>query len=220
MGLRCSLIGHDFGELEVDQNRQERGSEVVTTVTEFKRCHRCGTTKTVSENTEITSMEQPVPSDDRHQVTPEESAEGTTQDPIDQFQDTTDDGIILEDDDEIPERGYGEWPESTTDQSATDEVADENEYESTDSGTILEDSSTNVGDHVDPTATEPVEKTERSFATAGEARSPAEPDFHRDVPTEYYCPNCGSAKLGQRHSLRTGDICPECRAGYVAEREI
>lgn len=57
MGLRC-LLGHDFDEPELRREREEDGSEVVTTVTEVKTCARCGKTLTVSENTEVTTMEQ------------------------------------------------------------------------------------------------------------------------------------------------------------------
>jgi hypothetical protein len=56
MGFRCSLLGHDYGASEVDRDREERGDEVVVTVHEFKTCDRCGTTKTVSENKEVTSI--------------------------------------------------------------------------------------------------------------------------------------------------------------------
>ncbi|WP_123624314.1 hypothetical protein [Halorubrum sp. CSM-61] len=57
MGLRC-LLGHDFNEPELQREREEDGNEVVTTVTEVKTCARCGETQVVSENTEVTTMEQ------------------------------------------------------------------------------------------------------------------------------------------------------------------
>jgi hypothetical protein len=57
MGLRC-LLGHDFGEPELQREREEDGNEVVTTVSEVKTCARCGETQIVSENTEVTTMEQ------------------------------------------------------------------------------------------------------------------------------------------------------------------
>ncbi|TKX85884.1 hypothetical protein EXE43_11370, partial [Halorubrum sp. SS5] len=57
MGLRC-LLGHDFGEPELRREREEEGDEVVTTVKEVKTCARCGETQIVSENTEVTTMEQ------------------------------------------------------------------------------------------------------------------------------------------------------------------
>jgi hypothetical protein len=37
-------------------------------------------------------------------------------------------------------------------------------------------------------------------------------------PPEFYCPNCGHAATAGQTSMRAGDICPECRKGYVAER--
>jgi len=57
MGLRC-LLGHDFGEPELQREREEDGDEVVTTVKEVKTCARCGEAQIVSENTEVTTMEQ------------------------------------------------------------------------------------------------------------------------------------------------------------------
>lgn len=56
MGLRCSLLGHDYGEPEVDREREERGSEVVLTVQTYEECARCGDRHIISENTEITSL--------------------------------------------------------------------------------------------------------------------------------------------------------------------
>ncbi|MFC7232455.1 hypothetical protein ACFQMM_15605 [Saliphagus sp. GCM10025308] len=56
MALRCSLLGHDFDETEVDREREERGSEVVVTVTEYQRCQRCGEKNVTSENTEVTAL--------------------------------------------------------------------------------------------------------------------------------------------------------------------
>ncbi len=56
MVLRCSLLGHDYGEPEVDREREERGSEVVLTVQTYEECARCGDRHIISENTEITSL--------------------------------------------------------------------------------------------------------------------------------------------------------------------
>ncbi len=57
MGLKC-LLGHDFTEPEIERAREEDGQEVVTTVREVKTCTRCGETQVVSENTEVTTIEQ------------------------------------------------------------------------------------------------------------------------------------------------------------------
>ena len=47
MGLRCSLLGHDYGDSFVERDREERGNEVVVTERELKECARCGAEFTV-----------------------------------------------------------------------------------------------------------------------------------------------------------------------------
>mgnify|MGYP000704722837 CR=1 FL=1 len=57
MSIKCSLLGHRFGETTVDRDREEDGTEVVITITEFETCTRCGETRVVSENKEVTTLE-------------------------------------------------------------------------------------------------------------------------------------------------------------------
>jgi ribosomal protein S27AE len=59
MGIKCSLLGHRFEETEVERDRDEQGSEVVITIREIETCTRCGESRIVSENKEVTSVEQP-----------------------------------------------------------------------------------------------------------------------------------------------------------------
>jgi len=40
-----------------------------------------------------------------------------------------------------------------------------------------------------------------------------------DGETEFFCPNCGHARVAGGSSMRAGDICPDCHKGYIAERE-
>ncbi|NHN57494.1 MULTISPECIES: oxidoreductase [Halorussus] len=68
MSLRCSLLGHSYGDAEIEREREEQGSEVVVTVREFEECERCGDRRVVTENKEVTAIETPAPSG--------ESAEG------------------------------------------------------------------------------------------------------------------------------------------------
>lgn len=58
--------------------------------------------------------------------------------------------------------------------------------------------------------------TGEGFVSAGE--SAAESDVPADR-VEFYCPNCGYAQTAGLSSMRAGDICPECKRGYIAERE-
>ena len=39
-----------------------------------------------------------------------------------------------------------------------------------------------------------------------------------DGATELHCPNCATAHAAASSSLRPGDVCPDCRKGYLAER--
>ena len=59
MGIKCSLLGHDFGEAAVERDREEQGNEVVSTIREVETCRRCGETRVVSENTEVTTIKTP-----------------------------------------------------------------------------------------------------------------------------------------------------------------
>jgi ssDNA-binding Zn-finger/Zn-ribbon topoisomerase 1 len=59
MGLKCSVIGHKYGEAAVEREREEQGSEVVITIQERETCERCGKTRIVSENKEVTAIETP-----------------------------------------------------------------------------------------------------------------------------------------------------------------
>jgi len=76
MGIKCSLFGHAFGETTVERDREEQGSEVVSTIRELQTCTRCGERRVVSENKEVTTLETPegVESDDGSPNPTEESS--------------------------------------------------------------------------------------------------------------------------------------------------
>jgi len=57
MSFKCSVFGHAFGDAEIEREREEDGKEVVTTVREKETCKRCGETRVVSENKEVTTLE-------------------------------------------------------------------------------------------------------------------------------------------------------------------
>lgn len=56
MAIKCSLLGHSFTGTDVEEEREEEGSEVVITVKEVEICDRCGERQVVSENKEVTSI--------------------------------------------------------------------------------------------------------------------------------------------------------------------
>jgi hypothetical protein len=59
MSFKCSVFGHRYGDPEVQREREEQGSEVVITIEEIETCKRCGETRVVSENKEVTTLETP-----------------------------------------------------------------------------------------------------------------------------------------------------------------
>lgn len=75
MALTCSLLGHAFDDYEVVRDREERGSEVVTSIREVAVCDRCGAERVLSENTEVTSIVDAPPVDDMT-----DGADGATDD--------------------------------------------------------------------------------------------------------------------------------------------
>jgi predicted RNA-binding Zn-ribbon protein involved in translation (DUF1610 family) len=315
MGLRC-LLSHDFGEPELEREREEKGNEVIITVNEVKTCTRCGERRIVSENTEVTSMEQltatatdeatapdaetvaqepvggspqaesaaaaeptdsedigitiddsvtddaEVLTDDSDDGGPEDLGTATTanmtvddvesaaaeqaniveqSDELESADDVTsaeDDGVILdadeEDDaeDEPADREPGEWPEYE-DRDEGDGEAPWPDVEGDDEGfsaeepdgepedmtfgggftpEITKDETGSVGEAADG------ESSELSFTRAEEASVEFEPTVD-DIETEFYCPECGLARRSGNSSMRAGDICPDCKRGYISERQ-
>ncbi|ELY41842.1 DUF7093 family protein [Natronorubrum tibetense] len=344
MVLRCSLLGHDYGDTDVEREREERGSEVVVTVQEYEECERCGDRNVISENTEVTSLsaetaadalpdeydlesDSTAPTDgEAVETPPDATAEAGTEvefsegdddaalidaddgdaDPAapaagapetepaagsDEAEDefdvptdengdpVTDDGEILEDDEPPADRDreHGEWPDSedvgppvgaaneptewpdSDDAEADDadavapaETDDDAELvdadtEVTDDAMILEDDTDATSDGAESpaaadarsvTTTEPnpsdaqgADEATAQADTSGNSGSGIERaataptpgqsggTARDDIPSEFYCPRCEYVAGSDRSSLRAGDICPECRKGYLGERE-
>ncbi len=278
MVLRCSLLGHDFGEPEIEREREERGSEVVVTVREYETCARCGEVRVVSESTEVTSLpvepESAADSDDTEAVAeaasaavPDDTAENAelleadesvepdveetppaeaTEPDVPTDDDgapITDDAEILEADDEPDDgRAHGEWPasddvgppvgaenepsswpeadDSSEDESAVDaeSIADDEpvEDEPIDDDAVFVDAEE---ERARPTPGAGVTDSGTGIASAQSAPAPGESRSTDPVAAEYFCPRCSFVAPATRGSLRQGDICPECRKGYLGERE-
>ncbi|SNZ17465.1 hypothetical protein SAMN06269185_3032 [Natronoarchaeum philippinense] len=293
MGLRCSLLGHSFGDSEVEREREEQGSEVVVTIREEQTCSRCGKTKLVSENKEVTSMAT-------RESTPDTSGGSSTDDanetaagganedadatggfgaddgsaeeaavagdgrdaeiidggPDDSVPEATreaasvteedesatasepasgdDDAVILdesEDEQEPKEREHGEWPDADDTRQRSggdgppaewpDADGEDEGYDAEPAGG--EPADVEFGGGLKPEAGGDADADgqmvggDTGFTSADAAPSPVEADREREA-TEYVCPECGHTAAGNGSSLRAGDICPECRRGYLAER--
>ena len=319
MGFRC-LLGCDFGEPELKREREERGEEVIVTVKEEKTCSRCGKTKIVSENKEVTSIEQlaATAAGDAEATTQSSTAEATATQPADSSaaatdepavddaptaaaeadtsaaaeagtstaaeadtsaaaaddaatadtkptasqstassesasrdtadegvtvthaetepaadtdsepaDDTTDDGVILSEaseSDTDDDRDAGEWPEYDEREEWPEQEGDDDGYDATaptDDGpeeVTFGGGFTPEAAETDEESGEVVEAAEEGQFTKAEEATVYEPTVD-DIETEFYCPECGFTRLSGRSSMRAGDICPECRKGYIAERQ-
>ena len=255
MGLRC-IIGHDFGEIQTERDRRERGEEVIVTIREFRECDRCGETRVVSENKEVRSavtMDRATPPEDGderdgagdldHDAAVEADAAGPGEG-YDDVDAEEDDGVILEEEPE--ERQPGEWPEDETAGADDAEEAEEPspwpEVEGEDEGYAAEVGGdedldgVEFGSGLTPEAAaseasgasgsddggEVVEATgggHGGFRRASPGPSPTGRQRSDAAETEFYCPECGFTTPTEDSSLRPGDICPDCRLGYLTEQD-
>lgn len=289
MSLRCSLLGHAYGDTEIEREREEQGSEVIVTVREFEECQRCGERSVVTENKEVTAIDAAAPDLERaeserqsEQTDATETAEGSgnagdvaddTGD-IDGVSESVgaapavdgefegaqsaeeDDAVILDDEadgetedadrdsGEWPEadsthpaeagddRGRGEWPEVGQEDEGFDARPDDGDAEVEFGGGLAPESAPSVdeseaeevefvnadGDTLDTTDAGGRGGSELSagFTSGSEAPSVSGPAEDPDVDAEFVCPECGYRAGVAGSSLRAGDICPECRKGYIA----
>lgn len=249
MGLTCSVLGHHYGERDRIEERDRQGSEVVVTERAVKTCRRCGHELVVSESKEVTAVSDPPTESEEppaDAAEPEPEPTSVPEERLDvQAEAPEDDGVILED--EAPDREPGEWPPVESDQAEppdsevdwpTDESAPAAE-ERTDTKLapawpVVDDDDEGfdavageANDEVDGDVIEAfegdttgtnVEETDAGFVRAGPMERPADPG-ESELHTEYYCPQCDWAATSLKASVRRGDICPDCKQGYVAERE-
>jgi hypothetical protein len=78
MEFRCSLFGHDYADYDVERERADHGTEVVSTVRTTEACQRCGHARVLSENTEIAAAAVPESPDSPEDEASERSAASTS----------------------------------------------------------------------------------------------------------------------------------------------
>lgn len=323
-------MGHDFGESEINREREERGDEVVITIREIETCERCGSERVHSENTEvrpvepIADVEGEASGSGPDADAPTDATAGTDttagtdaaiiddaadagdiedepaggmgvddQDPADagafDAADTenpatdpeTDDAVILDEEaepEEHPDRTAGEWPDAEDTRVEEREEVPEPNVEETDeepeedaeilggaAGDADDGSEADTADAAGADAGAPAanaepstagsdagsaaqtveaggwpeqdgvdegfdaepgsEKTDVEFsgiapegsAPSGETTPSESPSLSADSETRFVCPECGFSEAAVRSSLRAGDICPDCRKGYLRE---
>ena len=131
MALTCSLLGHAFDDYEVVRDREERGSEVVTSIREVAVCDRCGAERVLSENTEVTSIVDADAVDADHPATTVSDVEDAADDRFAPADDE-DEPVLFEEDDAaaVDEAGAVDDPPvdgagATDGERNADEIPDE-----------------------------------------------------------------------------------------------
>ncbi len=241
MGLQCSILGHAFEPAGVEREREEQGSEVVTTEREIERCRRCGTERVVSESTEVAAV---IEGEDVGLDGPgtDDEAAGTDTDAA------PGGGIAgaigrsgVDEDDESDDAGTERSTTTDTDDRETmsrrgedDLLEDEPPNPEAEDAEILTDDESTDSDRApgqwpddvgagEDTATD----DETNVADSGDdidvedatVETPDEESLSGiTVPEgEIVCPNCGF-RIEARSGYREGDSCPECNAWLEAER--
>ncbi|HET7323117.1 MAG TPA: hypothetical protein VFJ06_02170 [Halococcus sp.] len=230
MGVMCSLLGHDYGETDVERERTEQGDEVIRTAKRVERCRNCNHTRTISENTEVTL----------------EAAAGVVREP---------DGTVVAATDgmgnAVSEADGGIVIESSSERETTLDTPDSTGDEQT-AVSDTDEESVELGDIDRIRDSKPVIHTTTSERNPGEW--PTEPGDERtqnaetpetgglgssgslalesrvgwsdetDAPAEtktisgksFACASCGFSAVVADSPLRAGDICPGCGHGYLA----
>jgi ssDNA-binding Zn-finger/Zn-ribbon topoisomerase 1 len=244
MSFKCSVFGHAYGDAEIERNREEDGSEVVTTIRETQTCKRCGEERIVSENKEVTTLETAadIVADDLE----EEESEGEAEDeepaqapePAAEPPETQHDAEIL--DAETAQPAADPTPADSTDEPVQNGAPTVTEQQNAGEGTVPEAES---GAETDPETDDGVilddEDEEAEDRSPGEW--PEEPGDDEDdwkpeteidptpeeptveptgsavtVPDgQFHCPECEFTTPVEESSLRAGDFCPECHRGTL-----
>lgn len=163
---------------------------------------------------------------------PRESADGQpvpTDPPAEEDEPVTDDAEFIDADEEAVEapdidRGHGEWPErNDLEDRQTSWPVQEGEDEGFNAepsdGTAAEVSFGGLAPEANGRSSDEATRA----GDDGRTRAESQGESQADVPDdriEFYCPNCGHARGAGVSSMRAGDICPECRQGYIAERRL
>ena len=228
MSFKCSVFGHAYGDSEIERDREEEGSEVVTTIRELQTCKRCGETRVVSENKEVTTLETAadIVADDLEAETATETSADQPEGPAE----------TVDAAEPAPEEAGATILDAESGEETTPQTESPDEGESVES----------VPQDVDPAADDGVileeEEEEDNEPEREPGEWPEEPDSGDDdwkpeteidptpdddpavEPTEsavtvpegeFQCPECGFTTPVEASSLRRGDFCPECHRGSL-----
>jgi len=247
MDVRCKLLGHVRDSTEFEERHEDRPRGTVLICREFQVCRRCGDREEMYRNEQVLSPdpdevgqdveERPAALENRgseggENRGTERSAGGPPETP--DGEPDVGGGGLQEATETAPDGAAGTdepRPANTDDETAdtaasTTGADDESPAEPddagqvTDNGVILSDASTGPGSPDNtPNKQAVADGRGRTAADRGGDDSPTSLfDAGDEDSGEIHCNNCGREWDVDETSLREGDICPECRGAYVAER--
>jgi hypothetical protein len=171
-----------------------------------------------------------VRSDDERTPTLEEVREAADADEESASDETVDDDRPAHDDAEVvseTEHDRAQWPEQVGDDEGFAAEPDDGEPTDVSFSGLSPSGSDTVRDVTSGDAGYDAEfvgngsNQRAAGANGGQITRTAEldtsPGSGGGEPTAYVCPECGLRRAAEGASLRAGDICPECRRGYIAE---
>jgi hypothetical protein len=233
MGLKCSIFGCDYGEAEVEREREEDGNEVIVTIRETETCKRCGDVHLVSENKEVTTMETAadIVADDLEddadsqsptdtgglddtpgrQDTPPASPPADEQASEPAIPDAETEKAVKMSDTDAVDTAETPSPEEDDAVILDDEDDDEDETEQEREPGQWPDEPEDDDEWEQPTEAETtLEQETPDITSTGSAVTVPEGDF--------YCPECEYTTPVESSSLREGDYCPECHRGSLRHK--
>ena len=226
MGLQCSILGHAFEDAGVEREREEQGSEVVTTEREIERCRRCGNERVVSESTEVAAVVDAAAVG----LDEEEERDGEGADETGGGSDSGGIAAAVErsgvDDGDESEPMGADGRDDGSDTPAADDHAEEPPDPAEEDAEILTDDDEperKPGEWPDDDVPELRSESESDPVDAGESETePLAPDEESlsgiTVPEgKIVCPECRFETVADS-GYRAGDPCPECNAWLEAER--
>jgi hypothetical protein len=246
MSFKCSVFGHRYGDPDVEREREEQGSEVVITIKETETCKRCGETRVVSENKEVTTLETPsdivgddIADEDDEQAAasaepPAETPEPTANAPEPAVE-GGDDAELIDDAESSSAETEDTGTASDFDPPDLGPEGDATADTDEDDAVILEeDDGDDADDEREPgqwpdeaEADTEDDESEDWTPSTGQDLRPVEEEQPDIQPTntavtvpdgEFYCPECDFTTDVESSSLRAGDFCPECHRGSLTHR--
>ena len=239
MGLKCSLLGHQYGDTEVRTDREQDGTEIVETTREVRLCERCGRRLVVSETTEVKTVETPREPDrgDKQADVATDGAEtgptggtprsaGTTGPPEggEVGRERTDGHSV------DAETGPRDARERLAGSEGAEPDIGGSGDTTTDTPPARQDDAIFIGEDGEekPAAEGPTGESSESADWEPEIKpEPAsDPDESPEQPSEtgagltvpegeFHCTECGFSTTVESSSLREGDFCPECHRGAL-----